>query len=197
MFVANLGAGLTSQVGAARLLFGMGRENVIPARYFARLHPVRNTPHINIILLGLVAFVGAQVISYELAAELLNFGAFLGFMGANLAVIWNFGFARAEPGVRNFLFDMILPLLGFLFCSVIWLGLGNPAKIAGSLGWWSASLSWSRKPGWFTIPIVMSYPLVVRIMEKAEHAHEKVHQRSATSGRRAPRGYGPRLSRQG
>ena len=56
LFVANVGAGLTSQVGAARLLFGMGRENVIPARYFARLHPVRNTPHINIILLGVAGF---------------------------------------------------------------------------------------------------------------------------------------------
>ncbi len=56
LFVANVGAGLTSQVGAARLLFGMGRENVIPARYFARLHPVRNTPDINIILLGVAGF---------------------------------------------------------------------------------------------------------------------------------------------
>ena len=30
LVVANIGAGLTAQVGAARLLFGMGRENVIP-----------------------------------------------------------------------------------------------------------------------------------------------------------------------
>ena len=54
LVVANVGAALTSQVGAARLLFGMGRENVIPARYFTRLHPIRNTPDINIILLGIV-----------------------------------------------------------------------------------------------------------------------------------------------
>jgi putrescine importer len=59
LVVANVGAGLTSQVGAARLLFGMGRENVIPARYFARLHPKRNTPDINIILLGVLGFLGA------------------------------------------------------------------------------------------------------------------------------------------
>ena len=45
--------------------------------------PVRNTPDINIVLLGHLAFLCAQVMSYELTAELLNFGAFLGFMGVN------------------------------------------------------------------------------------------------------------------
>ncbi len=113
LVVANIGAGLTSQVGAARLLFGMGRENVIPARFFARLHPTRNTPDINIILLGVLGFLGAQVISYELAAELLNFGAFLGFMGVNLAVIWKFWFLRADATGRNLLLDFVVPALGF------------------------------------------------------------------------------------
>lgn len=133
LVVANIGAGLTSQVGAARLLFGMGREDVIPRRIFAQLHPVRNTPSINIVLLGVLAYFGAQVMSYELTAELLNFGAFLGFMGVNAAVIWNFWFKRSHPRARNFLLDFIAPALGFLFCVVIWLGLSRPAKIAGSV----------------------------------------------------------------
>lgn len=158
LVVANVGAMLTSQVGAARLLFGMGRENVIPARYFARLHPVRNTPHINIILLGIVAFVGAQVMSYELTAELLNFGAFLGFMGVNLAVIWNFWVHRAETGSRNFFVDLTMPALGFLFCTVIWVGLGNPAKIAGSLWLVVGLLILARQTGWFRRSIVMADP---------------------------------------
>ena len=108
LVVANIGAGLTSQVGAARLLFGMGRENVIPRRIFARLHPVRNTPWINILLLGILAFFGAQVMSYELTAELLNFGAFLGFMGVNAAVIWNFWLRPAHPRARNLLLDLVV-----------------------------------------------------------------------------------------
>ncbi len=133
LVVANIGAGLTTQVGAARLLFGMGRDDVIPRRFFAHLHPVRNTPNRNIWLLGILAYVGALVMSYELTAEILNFGAFLGFMGVNLAVFWQFWVRRAEGRHRKFFADVVLPVLGFLFCSVIWLGLGAPAKIAGGI----------------------------------------------------------------
>ncbi len=133
LVVANVGAGMTSQVAAARLLFGMGRENVIPERVFARLHPVKNTPDLNIILLGVLAFAGAQVLSYELTAELLNFGAFLGFMGVNAAVVWRFWIHAPDRSSRNLLMDILLPAFGFLFCAVIWVGLGNPAKLAGSI----------------------------------------------------------------
>lgn len=133
LVVANIGAGMTTQVGAARLLFGMGRDNVVPRRFFAHLHPVRNTPNRNIWLIGIVAYAGALVMSYELTAEILNFGAFLGFMGVNLAVIWQFWVRNREEGARQFFADVVLPGLGFLFCAVIWLGLGAPAKIAGGI----------------------------------------------------------------
>lgn len=133
LVVANIGAGMTTQVGAARLLFGMGRDGVITRRFFAYLHPVRNTPSRNIWLIGILAFLGAQILSYEITAEILNFGAFLGFMGVNLAVIWQFWVRQTEASNRSFLTDIVLPGLGFLFCAVIWLGLGAPAKIAGGV----------------------------------------------------------------
>lgn len=133
LVVANIGAGMTTQVGAARLLFGMGRDNVIPRRFFAHLHPRRNTPNRNIWLIGILAFLGALVMSYETTAEILNFGAFLGFMGVNLAVVWQFWVRRAEGRRREVFADIVLPALGFVFCTVIWLGLGAPAKIAGGI----------------------------------------------------------------
>jgi putrescine importer len=139
LVVALLGAGMTAQVGAARLLFGMGRDNVIPSRFFAHLHHRRNTPNRNIWLVGLLAFFGAQILSYETAAEILNFGAFLGFMGVNLAVIGEFWVRRRGGQDRSFVADLALPFLGFLFCTAIWLGLASPAKIAGSI-WLVAGL---------------------------------------------------------
>lgn len=158
LVVANIGAGLTSQVGAARLLYGMGRENVIPARFFARLHPLRNTPDINIILLGVLAFFGAQILTYELTAELLNFGAFLGFMGVNAAVIWKLGFHSSDSGGRHFFLDVVLPGLGLLFCTIIWLDLGKPAKLAGCVWLALGFFVLANRTKWFRKPLIMSDP---------------------------------------
>ncbi len=158
LVVANIGAGLTAQVGAARLMLGMGRENVIPARIFARLHPQTNTPDLNIILLGLLAFAGAQFMSYELTAELLNFGAFLGFMAVNVAVIWKLWIRPDDQRAQNFLLDFVAPFLGFLFCAVIWIGLGNPAKIAGAAWLVVGFVVLTIHTQWFRNSMIMSDP---------------------------------------
>jgi putrescine importer len=132
LVLANIGAGLTSQVGAARLLLGMGRDRVVPEKVFTRLHPVRNTPDAGILITGILALIGAQFMSYELTAELLNFGAFLGFMGVNAAIVWKFWFRNLSQE-RNFFLDLLAPTTGFIFCAIIWIGLSSPAKIAGSI----------------------------------------------------------------
>jgi len=158
LVVANIGAGMTTQVGAARLLYGMGRDDVIPRRFFAHLHPVRNTPNRNIWLIGILAYAGALVMSYELTAEILNFGAFLGFMGVNLAVVWQFWVRRAEGHAREFLADIVLPGLGFVFCTVIWLGLGAPAKIAGGIWFVIGVFVLATHTRGFQEPIVLPDP---------------------------------------
>jgi amino acid transporter len=160
LVVANIGAGLTAQVGAARLLFGMGRENVIPRRIFARLHPVHNTPDVNVILIGVLAFVGAQCMSYELTAEILNFGAFLGFMGVNLAVFWRLWVHQSATRSRSFVADLVLPWLGFLFCAAIWWGLASPAKIAGSIWLAVGLIVIGARSDWFRKPLKLPDPAI-------------------------------------
>ncbi len=160
LVVANIGAGLTSQVGAARLLYGMGRESVLPPRIFARLHAVHKTPDLNVILLGVVAFVGAQFLSYELTAEILNFGAFLGFMGVNAAVFGQYWVRKTAGYRRNFAKDAILPALGFLFCAVIWWGLAVPAKTAGSIWLVVGLLVVGGRTRWYREPLRMPDPAI-------------------------------------
>ena len=133
LILACVGAGLTGQVGAARLLFGMGRDNVVPRKLFAYLDPKRNTPTRNIWLIGIVAYIGTLFISFEQAGEILNFGAFLAFMGVNLATFWQFNVVRRSSRKRRWLTDVVAPLLGFVFCLWIWLGLKMPAKIVGGV----------------------------------------------------------------
>jgi putrescine importer len=135
LFVACFGSALTGQVGAARLLYGMGRDNVLPRRFFGALHKTSGTPLFNLCLLGAITIVGSLTLSYEHAAEVLNFGAFLAFMGVNAACGRTF-YLKRKAGQRNWLIDAAAPLAGLLFCLAIWLSLPVLAKWLG--GAWLA-----------------------------------------------------------
>ncbi|MHB1745510.1 MAG: APC family permease, partial [Acidobacteriaceae bacterium] len=132
LIVASLGSGLSAQAGVSRLLFGMGRDRVLPHSVFAHLDSKRHTPGYSILLVGTFVFIGSLLLNYERAAELINFGAFLAFMGVNAAVIKQFYFARSRSE-RRFLLDALIPALGFLSCLIIWLNLPTKSKILGSL----------------------------------------------------------------
>lgn len=133
LFIACLGSGIAGQVGAARLLFAMGRDGVIPKKLFSHLNPKSATPSYNIIILGVLTLIGSFALSYQGAAELLNFGAFLAFMGVNIAAFRQFTFRRPIEGKRNIILDAIIPLSGFLVCFVIWISLPTPSKIVGGI----------------------------------------------------------------
>lgn len=133
LFVACFGSGLAGQVGAARLLFGMGRDGVLPKKFFSYLSVKSNTPVYNIILMGVLTFFGSLFLGYQSAAELLNFGAFLAFMGVNLATFRQFFFLRPKGEKRKFVFDAVLPLSGLLICFVIWISLPSTAMIMGGI----------------------------------------------------------------
>jgi putrescine importer len=163
LIVAAFGSGLTGTLGAARLLFGMGRDNVLPKKLFGYLKPGSNTPTFNIVLIGVLAFAGAVVLNYigsayEHAGELLNFGAFLAFMGVNFATFWQFTIASKPDYERRLLRDTILPLIGFIFCGLIWWNLNNLAKTVGGI-WFAAGLLYvGWKTRWFrSAPVMIDF----------------------------------------
>jgi amino acid transporter len=138
LVAASLGSAVTAQTGVARLLYGMSRSGSLPV-FFSRLDERTGSPLRNIVLVGVLACLGALILNYERSAELINFGAFLAFMGVNAAVIrhsFRTGFRDAGYGRLT---GVLLPLAGLLFCFSIWLNLSVPAKIAGSL-WFTAGL---------------------------------------------------------
>ncbi|HUX96685.1 MAG TPA: APC family permease [Bacteroidales bacterium] len=131
MFIACLGSGMAGQLGAARLLYGMGRENVLPRKFFSHLGTKNNNPVYNIILIGILSVTGALLLNYQKTAELINFAALVAFMGVNIAAINQFWF-KSPPDKRNFLRDFLIPAAGFTFCLWIWISLpGNPKIIGG------------------------------------------------------------------
>ncbi len=131
LLLACIGSGIAGQAGAARLLFAMGRDRVLPFRLFSRLSAGSHTPFYNIILLAALTMTGSLVLNYQGAAELLNFGAFLAFMGVNIATLKQFFFRPPAGRKRNLVLDAIIPLLGFIGCLCIWISLPVSSKILG------------------------------------------------------------------
>lgn len=164
LIVAAFGSGLTGTLGAARLLFGMGRDAVLPKKFFGYLKPGSSTPTFNILLIGGLAFLGAVLLNYigsayEHAGELLNFGAFLAFMGVNFACFWQFTVIAKKTGAQSKLLkDTILPLMGFAFCGLIWWNLNNLAKTVGGI-WFAVGIIYvGFKTNWFrSAPVMIDF----------------------------------------
>jgi putrescine importer len=135
LLVANLGSGTSAHLGAARLLYGMGRSDALPRRFFGVVDARNRIPRNNVLLVGVLAFAGGVTLSYQLGAELLNFGAFIAFMGVNLAAFLRYGVRSDQRRIMNF----ILPLAGFFVCLYLWLSLRSPARLAGGI-WLAAGV---------------------------------------------------------
>lgn len=134
LLVGSIGSGITGQLGAARLLFGMGRDSVIPKKMFGHLGEKNAVPTYNVILIGVLAFIGAVVLNYEECARLINFGAFFAFMGVNIASIREYFFKAKVKTVKGFLLNFLPPAIGFVICLIIWLNLPIKTFIIGG-GW--------------------------------------------------------------
>lgn len=135
ILIANVGSGMGAQLAAARLLYGMGRSNAIPSKFFGAIESKRRIPMNGVILIGAIALIGALFVSYERGVELLNFGAFIAFMGVNLACFVRY-FMRTDSKQWT---NLAFPLVGFSICCFVWLNLSRPAKIAGT-AWIAAGI---------------------------------------------------------
>jgi amino acid transporter len=129
LLAANIGSGMGAHLGAARLLYGMGRSNALPRRFFGFVDPKRHIPRNNVIFVGVVALAGAFLLTYGLGAEMLNFGALIAFMGVNLAAFMRYYVREPNRKMTNF----FPPLIGLVVCFILWINLSSPAKIWGSV----------------------------------------------------------------
>ncbi|GAA2892278.1 APC family permease [Microbacterium esteraromaticum] len=132
--VAVLGCGITQQMSAARLLYAMGRDDVLPRRLFARLND-KGVPSANLIIIGLLAATAVFLDLFQ-AASLINFGAFVAFTFVNLSVIatWlRFRHDRAKRGVIGW---VVVPALGAAINVMLWFSLEPSAMLIGAI--WTA-----------------------------------------------------------
>jgi amino acid transporter len=132
LLVAGFASAVTGQASASRLLFGMGRDRLLP-RMFTYIHPRYSTPTYGVLVVGVIAVLGGFALSFQLAAEAVNFGALLGFMSVNLSVVSHYFIQNRERRVATILRSLLLPCAGFLVCLYLFLNLSVTAKSVGSV----------------------------------------------------------------
>jgi amino acid transporter len=113
LVVTQLASGIAAQASAARLLFAMGRDSVLPKKVFGYLHPKFHTPVINIVAIGVVGLVGIAN-SVSNAVSFINFGAFTAFTFVNFCVI--------AVAIRNRRFRTPTQILGNAVAPIIGAG---------------------------------------------------------------------------
>jgi len=131
LLISSIACGLAGHVGASRLLYSMGRDDVLPKKIFGYLSPRKSNPVYNIWIIGVMAYICVIAIPWEHAAEVVTFGALLAFMGVNLAALKHFWFSEGAIGHRSFFVDAFVPGFGIAFCFVLLMSLQVWTKYAG------------------------------------------------------------------
>ncbi|MFE4672879.1 APC family permease [Streptomyces sp. NPDC056723] len=108
--VGGFASGLAVQLSSSRLLYTMGRDGVLPKRFFGALHPRTRTPVLCLLLTGAMCVLGLNI-SLATATSFINFGAFLAFTAVNACVVVHFVRHRGEGGVKV-LGYVVAPALG-------------------------------------------------------------------------------------
>lgn len=139
LVVSSIACGLAGHVGAARLLYSMGRDDVLPKKIFGHLNSRKGNPVYCVWIVGGLAYIGVLTIPWERAAEIVTFGALLAFMAVNLAAFRHYWLSPELREKRNFFVDAFVPGFGFAFCFVLLISLQTWTKYAGAV-WLAAGL---------------------------------------------------------
>lgn len=125
---------LVGTAAATRLLYGIGRDGVIPRRFFSAVNQKFKTPHWNIILIMIIEIALGTYANPDQLAELINYGAISGFIMLNFSVIW-FGFKRINV-LQNELSKIIkyflFPAIGLIVMLLIFVNMKSITLLFGS-----------------------------------------------------------------
>ncbi len=139
LVVGQFASGIAAQASGARLIYAMGRDDVLPRRWLGRLGR-HGTPVGGLLLSAVVALL-ALTMDVLSAASFINFGAFLAFALVNLAVIFHYYLKGGRRSPGDTLRYLVCPAIGL--GAIVWLlfSLDHKAVTLGSL-WLLMGLAW-------------------------------------------------------
>ncbi|MBI3586039.1 MAG: amino acid permease [Ignavibacteriales bacterium] len=113
---------LVFQLGQPRIFFAMSRDGLLP-KFFSRVHPKYQTPHVTTIWTGVVVASIAAIANINEIVELTNIGTLFAFVLVNAGIIILRITDPDRPRVFKTPFVPWVPLLGIAMCVYLMLGL--------------------------------------------------------------------------
>jgi APA family basic amino acid/polyamine antiporter len=133
---------LVFQLGQPRIFFAMSRDGLLP-KYFARVHPKYQTPHVTTIWTGVVVAAVAAIANINEIVELTNIGTLFAFVLVCIGIII---LRKTDPDrARVFKTPLVpwVPLLGIAMCLYLMLGL--------------PTVTWIRFGVWLIVGMVLYF----------------------------------------
>ncbi|MGO0059181.1 APC family permease [Brevibacillus fluminis] len=136
--ISGISTALAGQAAASRVLYGMGRDRVLP-NLFAFLHPKHKTPVYSILFMAVVGYIGSLLIDLGYLFLIIVFGALIGFICVNLSVFTEFYVRRKQRGGLGFFTNLVLPLIGLIICLYILWGMDRIGHLVG-ISWMAVGI---------------------------------------------------------
>ncbi|WP_040036461.1 APC family permease [Bacillus thermotolerans] len=116
LMVATFTQGVSSMTSVSRFLYALGRESIVPKKFFTTLHPTFKTPVANILFIAVLS-LSAVFINLDTAVLFVSFGALVAFVFVNLSVIFHYYIKLERRSATETCLYLIFPLMGTGFIS--------------------------------------------------------------------------------
>jgi putrescine importer len=133
--LSNIVCAMAALAAVSRILYGMGRDGVLPRRVFGRLSARFGTPVLNILITSAISLTAILYADNLLGAvSLISFGAITGFVFVNYSAISHYFIREKRRRGADVVKYLVLPALGVIVSVVLWIGIDWQAKLLG-VGW--------------------------------------------------------------
>lgn len=129
--IGSIACALSGQAAVIRIMYNMGRDNILPKKIFGQMSS-KGVPLYNLIIVGLVGLMALFFTDNILGGvELVSFGAITGFILVNISVPVYFLKRKGCRGGKAVFNYAVLPLIATAICVYLWFNMATTAKIIG------------------------------------------------------------------
>ncbi|PEK98865.1 APC family permease [Bacillus sp. AFS017336] len=127
---ATTASAIASGTSASRILYSMGRENVLPKKIFGYLSQKYRTPVVNILIIGVIS-LSALFLNLTTAISLISFGALFAFFFVNLSVVAHYFFRKEQRSFKETIQYLMIPLIGAALIGLFFIKLDKHSLLLG------------------------------------------------------------------